>query len=132
MVGEEAAHEANLIDDKKPEGQTDQAGRKPQSLIETSEFCPIRVSKWKHDRPGDEHHARDGPDPEDEEINERPFGITNGGQDQERNRGGSSQPVNEPDKQRPQTLIETDPRKMSVEPIERGFFGRVGMGIRVM
>ena len=76
MAGEQSIHEANFVNEEKPERQADQAGRDAQSSIEPRESL-IRISKRQHHRSGDEHHSCNRSNPKHEKICDRPFRILN-------------------------------------------------------
>jgi hypothetical protein len=126
MAGEQSVHEANFVDEKKTERDADHARRNAQSLIEASEAF-VRISKRENHGAGDEHHPGNRADPEDEQINNRPFRITNRGKDQQRYGGGAGEAMYETHHQRPHDLIEAQLAEMTVEPIQRRLLERVRM-----
>ena len=65
---------------------------------------------------GDEHHAGDGADAEDEEIEQRPLGIANRAEDEQSDGGGACQAVNDADEQRTHGVKETEAREGCAEP----------------
>ena len=76
MAGEQSIHEANFVNEEKPERQADQAGSDAQSSIEPRESL-IRISKWQHHGSGDQHHSCNRSNPKHEKICDRPFRILN-------------------------------------------------------
>src|SRR5208283_4178353 len=116
VAGKEAVREADLIGEENSESQTYQG---------------------RGDAHGDQHHAADRSGPKDEQVNHRPARVADGGENQQRDRSGTRQSVNDPDDQRTQLLVEADPAKNSIEPGERSLMsvrmrlGRVSVRMAV-
>lgn len=76
MAGEEPVDEADVVTDENPKTQAEQAGAEDEAAIEPRETV-AGERKRQRQRGGDEHHAGDSADSEDEQIEQRPFGIAN-------------------------------------------------------
>jgi hypothetical protein len=131
MVREKSIHEGNFVNYEKAEGQADQAGGDAQPSIEMREAI-VGVGKRENHRSSDEHHACNRADPENEQVNNRPFRIANCGQDQQRDRCRASEAVDESYDERPHGLIEAEAAEMAVEPTERRLRRRVRMRFGVV
>lgn len=99
MAGEEAVDEADVIADENPKTQAEQAGAEDEAAIEP---CEAMAGEGKGQGQGgrDEHHAGDGANAEDEQIEQRPLGTANRAQDQQSDGGGTCQAVDNAHKQR--------------------------------
>lgn len=136
VAGKEAVREADLIGEENSESQTYQAGGKPEPVGKILMLSPEEV-EGRGDAHGDQHHAADRSGPKDEQVNHRPARVADGGENQQRDRSGTRQSVNDPDDQRTQLLVEADPAKNSIEPGERSLMsvrmrlGRVSVRMAV-
>src|SRR5580704_11251423 len=83
-----------------------------------SRILPSKKLKCGGDAHGDKHHATHRPSSKDQQVNHCPARVSNGGEDEERNRGRTSESVNNPDHQRTQLLIETDLAEQTIKPGE--------------
>ena len=86
MRGEEAVCDGDLEGNEEPEGEAEQAGCNTEAAIEWGE-APARVGKWGANHHGDEHHAGDGSNAEDQKIPDGPAWIANFRQNQQSDRG---------------------------------------------
>ena len=76
MAGEEAVDEADVVANENPKTQAENAGAEDEAAIEPSETMAGKRKRQGHGG-GDQHHAGDGADAEDEQIEQRPLGIAN-------------------------------------------------------
>src|SRR5690242_20076314 len=76
MAGEEPVHEANVVADENPKTQAEKARAEDEAAVEPFEAMAGK-RKRQGQRGGDQHHAGDGADAEDEQIQQRPLGIAN-------------------------------------------------------
>lgn len=118
MVGEQSVDKANFVNNEKTERHADQAGSDTQSSIETRESF-IRIGKRENHRSGDEHHACNCADPENEQVNNCPFRIANRRQHQKSDSGRARETVHKSDNKRTHDLINAEPAEMTIEPAQR-------------
>lgn len=118
MARKEAVAKADLAGEKKSESQTYQAGSKPEPVRETLILSSEEV-EGRSDAHGNEHHAGNGANAEDEQVNHCPARIAYGSQYEQGNGGRTREAVNDPYKQWTQLTIEADLAKHSIEPRER-------------
>jgi len=76
MAGEEAVDETDVVANENPKTQAENAGAEDEAAIEPSETMAGKRKRQGHGG-GDQHHAGDGADAEDEQIEQRPLGIAN-------------------------------------------------------
>lgn len=67
MAGEETADETDVVANENPKTQTENAGAEDQAAVEPGEAMACE-RKRQGQRGGDEHHAGDGADSKDEQI----------------------------------------------------------------
>ena len=118
MTGEETADKTDLVTDKEPETQTEEARPNHEASIEPRELV-TGERKRQGERGGNQHHSRDGAEAENQQVKNRPWRITNRAQHQQSHRGGTCQTVNDADEQRAQHVKKTQPPKRSTQPIRR-------------
>ena len=110
VAGEKSVREADLISEKKTKSQTQQPGSESQpmrkSLVPATEEPEGGSNAHRN-----QHHAANGAGSEDEQVNNRPVRIADGGENQQRYRSRTSESVNDAHDQRTQLLIETDVAK---------------------
>ncbi len=131
MVGEEAAHEADLVSDEKAEAKTKQTrgqGQPAGKLLATLSYHRERSSNAH----GDEHHAGDGAYAEDQQVSDCPMHISDRGQDQQRHSRGTGETVNDSNHKGPKILIEADSSPYSIHPRHWHRIVRVGMSLRLV
>ena len=119
MIGEETADKTDLVADKEPETQTEEARPNHEASIEPSEFI-TGERKRQGERGGNQHHSRDGSSAENQQVKNRPSRITNRAQHQQSHSGGTCQAVNDADDQRAQRVKKTQTPRRSKQPIRRG------------
>jgi hypothetical protein len=103
---EQSIHEADLESDEQPEGDADYAGRQSQTAIEAGEaFAGVGKGRAQDHR--DQHHARDGPQPEHQQVSNRPPGRANRSQHQQSDRCRPRQSMHNAHCQRTQQLIDS-------------------------
>src|SRR5713226_286609 len=119
VLRKEPIDEPHLIDNEKTEGQTYQSGDQSQAAIEANEMF-FSICKWYGNRCGDQHHPRDGANPEYQQIADRPGGNTDGREHQQGYGRRSCKTVNDAHGQRPRDLIETQPAKRAIHPTHGG------------
>ena len=77
MPGKEPVHETYLVTDKNPKTQTDKARAKDKAATE-----PREAVAGKRERQGqgggNQHHAGNCANPENQQIEQRPLGLANG------------------------------------------------------
>ena len=76
MAGEEAIDEADVVANENPKTQAENAGAEDEAAVEPGEAM-AGERKRQGQGGGDQHHAGDGPNSKDEQIEQRPFGISN-------------------------------------------------------
>jgi glycine C-acetyltransferase len=108
MPREEAIRDGDLEGDEEAEAEAEQAGCDSQPAVERGKAL-ARVSEWRADRHGDEHHAGDGAHAKDQQIRDGPARVANFRQHQQGNRGRSGKPVHQANGQRPKKLIKPKP-----------------------
>ena len=86
MRGEEAIRDGDLERNEEPEGEAEQAGRNAETTIEWGE-APASVSEWGANHHGDEHHAGDSSNAEDQKIRDGPARIANLCENEQSDRG---------------------------------------------
>src|SRR4029077_3078378 len=121
----------------KTERYADQTRSHAQSSIKGREAL-VRVGKRENHRSRDEHHSGDRANPENQQIDNRPFRATNRCEYQQGHRSGAGEAVDKPHHKRPHNLIETELAELAVEPVQRVLrwqmrmsFGFVPVGMRV-
>ena len=67
MAGEEAADEANVVADENPKTQAENAGAEDKAAVEPRKAMACE-RKRQRQRGGDEHHASNGADAENQQI----------------------------------------------------------------
>src|SRR5438105_14720315 len=72
--GEEAVDKADVVTDKNPETETDETRTENEAAVEPCETA-TRKRKRQGQSNGDQHHADDGAEAKDEQIEERPLGL---------------------------------------------------------
>ena len=77
MAGEEAVREADVVANKNSKTQTEKAGAKDEGAIEPGEPM-ARKGKRQGQGRGDQHHASDGANAENEQVQQRPLGLADG------------------------------------------------------
>jgi hypothetical protein len=131
VAAKEAAREPDLIGEKEAEPQADQA----RSYAKSPTYARGNFT-GKHngqgDGCGDEHHARDGSDAKDEEVDRRPMGVANRCQNEERNGGRASEPVHNTHSERTYELVEADASKVAIEPGQGRVLGIVVVSRRMV
>jgi len=128
VAGEEAVDETHLVDDEESEGDAQDSGGDGQAAVEPLPAV-ANVVKGRCHAEGDEHHAGDGADAEEEEVGDGPVGIVDGGEDEESNGGGAGQTVDEADDERPNPLVEGPSSEFAVGESHGGIGVAVGMGL---
>ena len=118
VAGKESVCETDLIGEEDTEGQTQQSGGESQPVRKVRVLFSKEVERGS-DAHGNQHHAADGAGSEDEQVNNCPVGVADGCKNQESNRGGPGESVNDSDYQWTELLIETDLAKHAVEPGKR-------------
>ena len=122
-MGEEAVNEAHLVDDEQTKGQADASGYGAEIAVQ-----PLRSAAGEvHGRgegDGDDHHAGDGADAEDEEVGDSPMRVVQGGEHEEGDGCGAGEAMDQTDDEGAAPLVEAPSRPGSVEVIDR----RVGVG----
>src|SRR6266851_6872233 len=116
MIGEETAGEAYPVTNKEPETQTEKTGSHHETAMEPREFMP-RKGKRQGERGGDQQHPANRADTENQKIENRPFRIVNGAEDEQRHGGGTCEAVNDAHEQRAQHVKKSQPRKESAQPL---------------
>ena len=76
MGGEEAVNEADANAEKEPKAQTQKTRTNDEPAIEPGETI-TRIGKRQGQSGGDEHHAGDGADSEQKQIENGPLGLAN-------------------------------------------------------
>jgi len=118
VCGEDTVHVAHFVDDKNSEGDAEQPGGDGQAAIEADE-THLRIFEWERDGGGDEHHAGDGADAEDEEVSDGPAGVTNGGQNEKSDGGGAGKPMDQANGERAHGLIQAELAEGAIHPSDR-------------
>ena len=118
MIAEETADKTDLVTDKEPETQTEEARPNHEASIEPSEFV-TGERKGQGERGGNQHHSRDGAGTENQQVKNCPSRITNRAQHQQSHRGGTCQAVDDADEQRAQRVKKTQLPNRSTQPIRR-------------
>jgi len=131
MAGEQAIDQADVVADKKPEGQTDQARRGDQPSVEPREFVS-REGKRQRDGGGDEHHARNCSYAKNQQIEDRPSRVANRAQHQQCHGGGACQSVDDTDKQRAQGMEYAKSCKRGTKPRRRNHAFPVMLSLSAM
>lgn len=137
MAGEEAVDEANLVAHKESEAKTDNSGADHEGAIQPHEAITGK-GKGQGQDGGDEHHADDSANTENQQIKNRPFCLVNGAQDQQGDGGAARQTVDDADEQRAQRMKKPQAVKRTAQPMRRGkaigmmvLDGRVRMPVNV-
>ncbi len=76
MAGEETVHEGNVVTDKNSETQAEKARAKDEASIEPGKAV-AREGKRQGQSRGNQHHAGNRANPENEQIQQRPLGLAN-------------------------------------------------------
>ncbi len=116
MAGEEAVDETDVVANENPKTQAENAGAEDEAAIEPGKTMAGERKRKGH-RGGDEHHAGDGADAEDEQIEQRPLGTANRAQDQQSDGGGACKAVDDADEQGAQSVEEAEVREQVAQPI---------------
>ena len=116
MAGEEAVDETDVVANENPKTQAENAGAEDEAAIEPGKTMAGERKRKGH-RGGDEHHAGDGADAEDEQIEQRPLGTANRAQDQQSDGGGACKAVDDADEQGAQDVKEAEASKRLAQPI---------------
>src|SRR5258708_5106441 len=128
---EKAVNEANPISNEQTEAQTEQARRQCQPTGEPLTSLSHQPER-RREAHRDQHHARNGAYAEDQEVSNRPTGVSDCGQDQQGYGCGTGKSVHHAYHERPKILINTDLSKDTVYPGHRRIVGRVGMTLGFM
>ena len=104
MAGEQAVDEPNAIANEQAEGETQKTGTGYQPSIHSRETIS-RKRKGQRDGRGDEHHASNGADAKNKQIQYGPIRGANGAQDEQRYSRGTCEAVHDADEQRPERLV---------------------------
>ena len=78
MAGEQAIDKADVVCDEESEGQADDAGASDQPAIQPTKPS-TRVGKGQGHRRGDQHHPSDGAHTKNQQVQNAPERIVNGG-----------------------------------------------------
>ena len=136
MAGKQSIRETNLISEEETKRQTQQSRSESQPMRKVG-MPAAEEPEGGSNAHGNQHHAANGAESEDEQVNNRPVRIADGGENKEGYRSGTGQAVNDPHHQGTQLLVETDLAKQSVKPGERRLmgvrmsFGRVSVRVHV-
>jgi hypothetical protein len=128
VAGEEAVDETHLVDDEESKGDAQDSGGDGQAAVEPLPAL-ANVVKSRGHAEGDEHHAGDGADAEEEEVGDGPMGIVDGGEDEESYGGGAGQTVDEADDERPSPLVERPSSEFAIGEGHGGIGAAVGVGL---
>lgn len=110
MAGKKAIGNADLIRDYDSEGQTHQTGRQSQPLRKP--LMPFAEEvEGGGDAHRDQHHSADRASSKKQQVRNRPMGIPDGCENEQGDRSGAGEAMNDANNQRTQLLIETDPPK---------------------
>jgi hypothetical protein len=131
VATKKTAREPNLIGEKEAEPQTDQARRYAKSPTHPRGKLAAKHNGQADGR-RDENHARDGSDAKDKEVDHRPEGGTNRCQNEERNGGRASEPVDDTDDERTYELVKADASKVTIEPRQGRMFFIVAVPLRIV
>lgn len=131
VAAKETARETYLIGEKEAEAQADQArGYAKSPTYARGSFTGKHNGQADGRR--DEHHARDGSDAKDEQVEHRPKGVSNRCQNEEGNGGRASEPVHDTHDERTCELVEPDTSKVAVEPGQGRVLGIVIVPYRMV
>ncbi len=76
MAGEEAVHEGDVVANKNSETQAEKARAKDEASIEPGKSV-AREGKRQGQSRGNQHHAGNRAEAENEQIEQRPLGLAN-------------------------------------------------------
>ena len=119
MAGKEAVNETDLEANKKPETKTDKPGADHKRAVESREAI-ARKRKRQSQGCGDQHHSKDCAYAEDEQVEDRPRGLANGAENEQRDSRGASKTVDNADKERAEGMEKTEAVDWRAQPVGRG------------
>ncbi len=96
LAGEEAIDESDLVANKQPKTETEEARTHHEATVEPCEFIAGK-GKGESQSRSNQHHSRDRADAEDEQVEDRPLRLTNCAQDEQGNGRGTGQAVHDAD-----------------------------------
>src|SRR5882672_3489226 len=113
MAGEEPVDKTHFVNDEQAKDEAYHATRGGEEAVHPGEAVPGH-SERHGDRGGNQHHAGNGTDPENQQVRDREGRNANRGEHEERNRGGPSEAVNDANHERTKQLIKSDAAKRAV------------------
>jgi hypothetical protein len=122
--------ETHLVDDEESEGDAQDSGCYGETAVKPLPTVADVVEGRGHAE-GDEHHAGDGADAEEEEVGDGPVGVVKGGEDEESYGGGTGQAVDEADDEGPAPLVECPASELAVGEGHGGVGAAVGVGLAI-
>lgn len=128
MRGEQAVDEADLEHDEQAKSDADHARGEPQAAIEVGESFSGKGKRGAQNH-GDQHHACNRAQAEDQQVSDCPARIADGGQHQQGNGSRTRKPVYHSNGQRPQHLVKTEAGKQLLERPLRAFL-KPKVGVR--
>ena len=115
MSAEKSLNNTNLVGQKEPESDAQHARGRAESIAKAREAVPDIVKRGG-DAHRDQHHPGDGAYTENQEIGNRPAGISNAGEDQQRHRRRARQPMNNAYHQGSQEQVEIFSPEHTIQP----------------
>ena len=127
MAGEEAVDETHLVDDEEAEDEADHTGSESHAAIEAREASLGELEGDGYGG-GDEHHAGDGAEAENEKIQNCPARDADRGEDKKGYGCGACQTVDDAHGERADDVVETEAAEMAIHPANRS--GCLGVPVR--
>jgi hypothetical protein len=140
MAGEHPVHIAHFVHDEDSEREAYHPRGNLQGTVEARESL-LRVFEGQRDCGGDDHHACNGANAENEKVGDGPIGIADGRKYEQCDRGGAGEAVHEAYEEWPHGLIQAELPEDAIHPAYWScrfrvavFFGfvRVRVGVDVI
>ena len=126
---EQSAGKPNLIHQQQSKGEAEESGHQPQPHAEVSMFSS-KEGEGRRDAHGNQHHAGNGPNSENQQVRNGPAWIANRGENQQGYGSRASQTVHDTNEKRPQLPIDSDLAEEPIHPRYRRFVRSVRMRFR--
>src|SRR5262252_2713731 len=129
MPADQAVDERDLVREKQPEAETEEARGEPQIALD-SRRAPGGVGERRTDCRRNQHHPGNRAEAEEHEIRHGPPRVLDQCENQQRHRRGAREAMNETNSQRSEDLVDPETTELPVQPRHRSLVVAVPMLLR--
>ena len=113
MTGDQAIDNPDLVYQKQPETEAQEAGGNPQVALDPR-GPRRRIGDERPDGGGDQHHPGDSADPKEHEVRDGPPRALNQSENEQRNRRGAGKAMDEANDQGTEDLVDAETAELPV------------------